>query len=604
MAAGEEEAYEPDPPPLRRRVLDPVPRTQEGIRRTRSASRGAVAATAERPTSTAGGARRTHDGRPGRRPAPPRDHGVGRSRDRASGWWSTLVAWCAAVWNAVVGLVLSMRFVRRGRAPGSYDVVVRVLHRVMQAQPASAEAGSHPSDPGAADAGDEAVFDRMRAHRAPRTEASIASTCRSIEQLVRCNPERVARVARLDDAWDRIAEAWVAARVDPDGSPWQVPEAWRKRRYEASAAEKAIASWRAAMVRLRYAPDSWPRSRSMAQSLGGGDTEGARHADPLFAWEVLTGIRARPPVSTWDRCAAALLVMSMLNAARRGNARRITIGGVQVVSADTVSLTLAERPKPARDRAVVREGKHNRPVRIRHWAVGRFVIPWVNFLRERGFHHTAMLFPSLVREGPRIVRTAVGRTIDGLWCEPLRPWSDRALIACIQRFVPDRNGRTFQSMRAGNNVELRRAAGVSDVTRRTLHGRSVRELIGSETAYNEVFAEDFGAATVRLGSLRIVRQPDGLLACSATSESACERDDWVEVKGAAPFSAPPAEPASESSDDDSDDARVHFSCFRCGADVPKAHHGYLCDREGCVQGTCVTCHPGGEGAPLLCPAHR
>ena len=521
----------------------------------------------------------------------------------ARGWVGRVFAWvlslAALVWAGIREALAS----GRPAAPGSFTAMLCALERVQRAIPAPVVDATGRVIPGEV-AREEEALDAIRVHRAPRTDAAVASTCRSIEELMHANRSRVERLATSADAWDRVLEAWVVTRVDPDRSPWAVPGGWRRQRYDAAATAKAAASWRAAMSRLRYAPDAWPRSKGMASALGAGDTEGGKHALPLFAWEVLVGLRTRPPASVWDRCAAALLVLTTLNAHRKSNARRITLGSVTVLSADTVSVVTSDRPKPVRDRTVIRQGKHDRPVRLQHWAVRTYVVPWLEYLRKEGVHRTALAFPSLVREGPRIARTSEGRLMDGLWCEPLRPWSDRALVAAIARYVPAPAGRTFQSLRVGNNIELRRDPGVSDVTRRTLHGRTVRDLIGSESAYNEVFAEDFARATRRLGSARMIRQPDGLVACTATSASAAEHDDWVPVEGS-PAAAPPDPDtsSSESSSDDSD-GRVRFECFRCGTTVERAHHGFLCDQRDCARGTCVPCHPGGEAKALWCPQHE
>ena len=509
-----------------------------------------------------------------------------------------LVAW----WSWMAAVVSSINPWKFGRAGRSVDDLLVTLRRVERAQPAPSDF-SHLREATERDRQDEATLEALRTHRAPRTVASVATTCRSIESFIVANGDRSRQAAACRDAWDRILEAWIVARVDPGRSRWNRPDAWRPR-YDADATDKAAASWRAAMVRLRYAADAWPRSRSMAQAMASGPNEQSRRqTPPLFAWEILTGLRTRPPTSTWERGAAALLTVGMLSAGRRGNARRILLGNVTPVAEDAVSVVYADRPKPVRDRQVVAAGSHHRPVRLKHWSVRQHLIPWVDFLRKCGIHGTALLFPSLVRVGPRIVRTAVGRSVDGLWCEPLRAWSDRALLAAIRRFVKDPSDRTFQSIRVGNNIELRRARDVRDVTRRTLHGRTVKDLIGSEVAYHEVLAEDLEDATSRLGRLCIRRQPDGLLSCTATSASACEKDDWVATPGAAAFEAQVELESSDESEMDSDDTRVQYDCFRCGTTVRRSHHGFMCDSPGCANGTCVRCHPAGDAGALWCPRH-
>jgi hypothetical protein len=482
--------------------------------------------------------------------------------------------------------------------------MIHVLEQVEKALPAPPDV-SHIDQPRASDARDEEALDILRAHRAPRTVAAVATTCRSIREFIMCNEHRVRRMSGQQDPWDRILEAWIAARLEPERSPWLRPKSWRGQ-YNAPATKKAVGSWRAAMERLRYATPPWPRSTSMLEAVGAGDVIDAQHSEPIFLWELLSGLRDRPPCNTWERCGAALLVVGGLYASRTGNSRRLTVGSIRPLAEDTVSVVGRERPKPARDRASAPAGKHAHPARLKHWAIGAFVIPWWHYVRRAGVDDTGFLFPSLVRPGPRIVRTANGRELDDLWMEPLREWSDRATAAVLRRFVPELGPRSFRGLRAGNNIELRRSPLVSDVTRRRLHGRSVRELIGSEIAYNEVFAEDFTAATFVLGRAKFLRQEDGLLTLAATSASACERDDWVEVQGAVAFpgEASSAGGSGSDTDDDSADARVDLVCFRCNARVRRQEHGFLCDIDGCRRGTCVACHPGGERAQLRCPAHE
>ena len=534
--------------------------------------------------------------------------------------WRWLVAALCAVAQWVASCWRRLAEEQRRWTGGGVDgdgraAVARMLdtlRAVEKAQPAPPDLrhidGSAAGAVAAAQA-DEDALDRLRTHRAPRTTDAVRTTTRSIREFVMANPDRAARAAAAGhSAWDRLLEAWIAARVAPHQSPWSRPQAWRQTLYDASATAKAAGSWRAAMVRLRHAPDEWPRSRAMAAALGAKDNPdgAAGHADPIFAWEVLAGLRDRPPTNVWERCAAALLVVGTLGAARTGNTRRLTIGRVRLVADDTVSVTHAERPKPARDRPVARADKHLQPVRLRHWAVRRIVIPWIRYLREAGLHETAYVFPSLVRPTGGVVRTANGRDLDGLWCEPLREWSDRATAAALGRFISDLHGRSFRCLRAGNNIELRRSPAVRDVTRRQLHGRTVRDLIGSESAYNETFAEDYAAATAVLGSTKFVRQPDGLLSAVEVSKSAGERDDWQRLPGAVPFAASDGDgsTSSDDGDDGADDARCAFECFRCSTKVRRADHGWLCDHPGCERGTCVACNPGGARATLFCPDHQ
>jgi hypothetical protein len=583
-------------------ALDARPTRTRPRGRTRSRSGGRVHAMATSAGQTTGAGQAAGAAAPlqadARRPRP-----VAAAAGHVRGTW-----WRAAVRRFAAAVMWAFAVVASActwsRPCASVDTLTAVLHRVERAEPAAPQPTAGAT---ASEIDEEAALVALRTHRAPRTVASVASTCRSVEEFLSCNRGRVARLPADGTIWDRVLEAWIVARIDPADSRWTRPAKWQPS-YDAPAVGKAASSWRAAMERLGYAPPRWPRSVDMARAMGADDdsvSQGAQgHAIPLFAWEVLDGLRRAPPTSTWERCAAALLVLGALGAARTGNTRRITLGRMTAVGEDVISVSCRERPKPARDRRVAAAGKHDHPVRLRHWAVRVYVIPWLEQLRRSGFHDTAFAFPSMVRPKGRIVRTANGRMWDDLWVEPLREWSDRAIGAALRRFVQNLGQRSFRCLRAGNNIELRRSPGVSDVTRRLLHGRSVKDLIGSETAYNEVLAEDFVAATSILGSVRFVRQPDGLLSATHTSASAGERDDWVPSAVVATFAAPPVGEADSTSEAEEDDgARVGFACFRCGTEVPRTHHGFLCDRAGCDQGTCVPCHPGGARAPLWCPTH-
>jgi hypothetical protein len=245
--------------------------------------------------------------------------------------------------------------------------------------------------------------------------------------------------------------------------------------------------------------------------------------------------------------------------------------------------------------------------------------PWIRWLRDTGAVGTQYLFPSLVRRRSARAVTANGRLVDGdMWMEPLRTWSSRAVAAALAQAV-GAAGEWFHGLRAGNNIELRRhrasgAEAVGDVTRRVLHGRSVRDLIGSEEAYTEVFLEDLCAATRVLGALRIERVADGLCT-TGRSASAGERADWVscaaQVVPEADLREEPASETSSSGDEegvsaDGPGGSVYHGvvrCGRCGRHLRRRDHGWMCDVPGCTWGVCPPCHPAGGRGPLLCPAH-
>jgi hypothetical protein len=170
----------------------------------------------------------------------------------------------------------------------------------------------------------------------------------------------------------------------------------------------------------------------------------------------------------------------------------------------------------------------------------------------------------------------------------------------METYVFKLRGRTFHGFRAGNNRELRKAPGVSVVTRRSLHERTLKPVVGSEEAYDEAFAEDYAAATSILGRLRIERSDDGLLTVTATSASAGEDPgDWVAVE----------RPLQLMREDDSDVASASagdddtYDCARCGKHVGHRDYGYMCDYGDCSWGVCTACHRRGARAALHCPQH-
>ena len=156
---------------------------------------------------------------------------------------------------------------------------------------------------------------------------------------------------------------------------------------------------------------------------------------------------------------------------------------------------------------------------------------------------------------------------------------------------------------------MRRNPAVSAVTRRRLHERPLRPLIGSEAAYDDPFAEDYAEATAVLGRLRIEQSVDGLLTVTATSASAGRvPTDWVAAPAALSIAEREDESASASDSGSSassehDGGGEEYDCGRCGRHLGRTDYGWKCDNPNCPWGACPSCHPGGTRARLLCPKH-
>jgi hypothetical protein len=358
----------------------------------------------------------------------------------------------------------------------------------------------------------------------------------------------------------------------------------------------------------------------MEKAWGVGDPDDVQHHKPIFLWELVEGIRvAGPPATPWELAGTAMCVVSSLGARRGGGASSLLLGDVSEVAPDAVEVAPRKRPKNHRERATRRPRKQAIPVVLRHWTVREYVIPWLRWHDRRKSPATALLFPAITTS--RAHATKLGFTASGQWVEPLRQWSARQRRCLLEKYIPGVGKRAFHGFRAGNQMELRRWREVSVVTRRVLHGRSLRHAIGSEAAYDEVFAEDFAEATERLGRLRIERSRNGLLTVTAMSPSAGRNPgDWIPAPGGALALTPESEGSSGSSSDDSssdaggstDDAEVVgdggretrvFACGRCGLRLGAQDYGFLCDSAGCAWGVCTACHPGGSRAPLACPRH-
>ena len=455
-----------------------------------------------------------------------------------------------------------------------------------------------------------------RATRAPATEATARTGIRQLIRFIEANPRLLStRAAVTGDAYDIAVEAWLFTRCGGDASPWCAEGA-------GSGQARIGGTTRAILDRLNYSRGTtWSRAIAMAKALGAGDREDTVHHPPVFVWEIVEGLRARPPASLWDSAAAALVVLGALAARRKGGATKLLVEQVNQTGADTVSVAPRHRPKQRRQR-VQASRTEARTVAVGHWLVAEFVVPWLQWHAKRTGPGNGYLFPSIVAGARARVRTAVGYGVGSAWwVEPLRPWSPDAVKAAVNRYLLVQDGRTFQGLRVGNNIELLRSpAVVSTATRRTLHERSLRPLIGSETAYVESFAEDFECATRLLGQLRIARRPDGLLSVLATSPSAGrDPSDWVVADPARsePFRTPTG--VADGSGDDSEsgdsaasgdvvgdggrDTRVS-TCGRCARRLGSRDYGFLCDHPACPWACCVDCHPGGANAPLLCPPHQ
>ena len=463
---------------------------------------------------------------------------------------------------------------------------------------------------------------QVRTHRALATRQAGARYARQAAEFLRLNEELLAVAGRpTGDAYDILVEAWTLTRCRPAMSRWQRSQAIGR-----GDDTRVQSTLRGYLDRLGYSRGAtWPRTRAMAQSIDGGGGD-ANHALPVFAWEVAEGLRGSPVTTIWEQCGAALVTTTVLAARRRGAATSLLVGQVRVASGDAIEINPRQRPKPQRDRPDGRARRQGRPVLIKHWMVRVYVIPWVRWHEQRRSPPTARLFPAITRDRPQGRGGDEAVRAGGMWYQPSAPWTARQLQAMMDRFVAGCGGRTVQGLRSGNNIELRRFRdeGVSDVTRRTLHERSVQGLIGSEVAYNEVFAEDMAAATTRLGSLRIERsRRSQLLSVTARNPTAGEDPGaWEPLPSAVWLGAPQELAAEAEAGDDEEDDDVSADsgsdvvvgdggretrrarCQRCGVLMGDRDYGYLCDHDGCSWAVCPSCHPGGTHVPLWCPQHK
>lgn len=464
-----------------------------------------------------------------------------------------------------------------------------------------------------ADAAARAVL--LRSTRAHRTDAGARLAVLQVADFVRCNEGLAAEVGELDDSvWDVVLEAFITAKVNPpSGHRWQRPQGWKA--CQPKGAGSAASRVRNLLRRLGYITTDLARLGLATQALGCGDVEDVVRALPVFTWQVCAGIRKGTYSNAWEMCARAMVVLGVLAAGRKGTVTALLVEQLVLTQHEHVVIVRPKaRPKQHRARATQRARRQAPSLCIDHWLVAACVVPWFRRLQAWGANGSQKLFPSLVRQASVRVSSVNGRLVDdGLWMEPTAEWSARAVGLGVDLVVGSGEG-TFQSLRSGNNIELRRlrdgTTATSDVTRRTLHGRTVRDLIGSEVAYNEVFVEDLCGATSLLGSLRIERTAAGL-SVTGTSASCGRHNDWVATQRQAlvPLLLDECVDSSDSSSGDDggiDPALAHrgaIECGRCGKLIPKAGHGFMCDRAGCAWGVCLTCHTGGVRRALLCPAH-
>lgn len=516
----------------------------------------------------------------------------------------------AACWLREVGRAVAAEVVRaaaqwRGGESRVRDVIADHLRRAEQGLPSV----SQEDEATAGSAGAARATMLVRATRAPRTDAAAQRAVREVRSFLIANPSLLRVAGAVSHThWDVLLEAFTFAEAarGTRACPWQ-----RARRPQDPSAARLAATARAFLERTGHAqPGTWARSKAIATAFGVRDADDVRHHPPIFAWELVEGFRLRPaPATPWEMAAAALLVVAALNARSKESCTGLLVEEVEAAGACEVRVSAAPRAKVTRVRATQRPRLASRPVALRHWLVRSHVIPWLEWHRRHGSPGSALLFPAIYAKKPRN-GTAQGFLANGQWVEPMRRWPDRAVVAAMERYVHNLGGRTFHGFRGGNNRELRRRADVSVVTRRLLHERTLRPVVGSEEAYDEPFAEDYASATAALGRLRIERAKDGLLTVTASSASAGEDPrDWVAAAGAAAAPKAVADMSSSDSDGSGDDSEVvaaagsQFDCQRCGRHVSLGDYGWLCDEDGCAWGVCTRCHPGGARAPLRCPEH-
>jgi hypothetical protein len=448
----------------------------------------------------------------------------------------------------------------------------------------------------------------LRATRAARTCAQVKSTLLQFVAFLEANHEL--KVERSEESFDVLMEAFLVTKVNPPGglASLRRPSSWGP--CLPGAAGKQVGGGMAALSRLGYVHGSWPRTTAQRVALGCNDTDDAVPTEPIFAWEVCAAARRLTfsvTLSPWDRCAMALVALGCVGGRRVSMCTKLLRSAVlRTTRRDQIVLRMRARMKQQKARGVDRPRRRVAGIVLRHWLIERWVMPWIEWLDGlRLPPGSTRLFPSMARVRHARTKTAYGLTVGDLWLEPTVAWDSRKVASALDLVLGNsREGRRFHGLRGGNNIELRRfREEVADVTRRSLHVRSVKDLIGSEDAYFEVFAEDYTAATVLLGSSRIQRSAAGLLSVIATSKSSGELDDWVAIRGRATVIAEVDAVVDDSSEAGSADSGASYDCGRCRHRVTRFDHGYSCGHDDCSWGVCIDCLRGPPGAPLWCPAH-
>ena len=544
-----------------------------------------------------------------------------RSTTRSTAGWSiarTVLAWISWLavlvqqWAADVYHLCSTS--RRRRPPSTIptrDILIEELQRAEDGVPRLASVDTIIAGSAAAVA--ETI--RIRSTRASSTSAAARRAVRTVREFVQANPTLAAGSSGepTHDHYDIIMEAFIlteCAHATGTRSPWT-----RARRKQDPSAARGAGAARALLERLQWSRGgAWSRSRNTEKAFD--MRSDARHTNPIFTWELIEGLRLRTPRTPWEMAGAALVTIGSLHAKRGGGAKKLKVGDVSVAAHNAIEVS-SKRKDKGRTRASGAASGKDPPVVLRHWLVARHVVPWLQWHEEQRSPKSALLFPAITsRKSPK--PTSLGFTAEaGQWVEPMRQWSPRAVEAWLVTFIPNLGGRRFHGLRAGNNRELRRHGDVHTITRRSLHGRSLKQVIGSESHYDEPFAEDFASATERLGRLRIERSRTGLLTITATSASAGERNDWVaEANPIALAETPDSDTSSSDSDEDDtstdgeecvgDGGRATraYRCGRCKTLVRPTDYGFMCDVDSCNWGTCTDCHPGGAATALRCPQHE
>ena len=457
-----------------------------------------------------------------------------------------------------------------------------------------------------------------RPHRRASDRAGTGAVTHLYDFLI-ANPSMLMEATVMD--WDILLAAFLTARVRSQAStaaPWVRPSKWKKGTSPRAAAT-VVNSAVSRLQRLGWMPlAALPTLRRQMRDLGCKEMEDVRHHEPIFGFEITNAARrARAPASAWDRCAWALVSLGIVGGSRIGSASGLrkdcVIAGP---TPDVVVVKVRRLMKQQTAHAGAQRRLSPKVFVLQHWLIERFVTPWIRWhsgvAKSAG---SALFFPSLVENRWARRKSAVGQLVGDLWLEPTSAWSPRAVKAALE-LVLGKGGlrdRSFHGLRSGNNRELRKCRkAVEDVTRRTLHARSVRDLIGSEDAYADVLVEDMCDATRLIGKHQFARV-EGMFTVTHVSASSGEQDDWEPTSQAswAAWAASldsESDSAGSSSEDTSDASSVassamSFDCLGCNDHVARQEHGWRCDVASCHRGRCVDCHEGGRSATMVCPAH-